>query len=72
MLPLPLDVLRLVYAFDPMYSLCLLELEVLFGEHRFPRRVLRRMRVERVLWACACGRHASGVELDPCARISAQ
>jgi hypothetical protein len=62
MLPLPLDVLRLVYAFDPTYRhvykhLCLLlELEVLlllFGEHRFPRRVLRRMRVERVLWVCA-------------------
>jgi hypothetical protein len=57
MLPLPLDVLRLVYAFDPtyrhVYNLCLLELEVLFGEHRFPRRVLRRMRVERVLWAWA-------------------
>jgi hypothetical protein len=37
-----------------VYNLgCLLELEVLFGEHRFPRRVPRRMRVERVLWAWA-------------------
>jgi hypothetical protein len=57
MLPLPLDMLRLVYAFDPTYrhayNLCLLELEVLFGEHRFPRRVPRRMRVKRVLWAWA-------------------
>jgi hypothetical protein len=37
MLPLPLDVLRLVCAFDTtyrhVYNLCLLELEVLFGEH---------------------------------------
>jgi hypothetical protein len=32
---------------------CLLQLEVLFLEHRFARRVLRRVRVERVLWAWA-------------------
>jgi hypothetical protein len=61
-LSLPLDVLRLVYALDPtyrhVYNLCLLELEVLFGEHRFPRRVLSKAEgcvwsVERVLWAMA-------------------
>ena len=57
MLPLPLDVLRLIYAFDPTYrhlfNLCLLQLEMLFREHRFPRRVLKRVRVDRVLWAWA-------------------
>ena len=57
MLPLPLDVLRLIYAFDPTYrhlfNLCLLQLELLFREHRFPRRVLKRVRVDRVLWAWA-------------------
>ena len=57
MLPLPLDVLRLIYSYDPTYrhvfNLCLLQLEVLFREHRFARRVLRRVRVERVLWAWA-------------------
>ena len=57
MLPLPLDVLRLIYSYDPTYrhvfNLCLLQLEVLFREHRFARRVLKRVRAERVLWAWA-------------------
>jgi hypothetical protein len=59
MLPLPLDVLRLIYAFDSTYrhlfNLCLLQLEMrLFREHRFPRRgVLKRVRVDRVVWAWA-------------------
>jgi hypothetical protein len=57
MLPLPFDVLRLIYALDPTYrhvfNLCLLQLELLFREHRFLRRVLKRVRVGRVLWAWA-------------------
>jgi hypothetical protein len=60
MLPLPLDVLRLIYAFDSTYrhlfNLCLLQLEMrLFREHRLlPRRgVLKRVRVDRVVWAWA-------------------
>jgi hypothetical protein len=36
-----------------VFNLCLLQLEVLFREHRFARRVLKRVRVERVLWAWA-------------------
>jgi hypothetical protein len=36
-----------------VFNLCLLQLEVLFREHRFARRVLRRVRVERVLWTWA-------------------
>jgi hypothetical protein len=36
-----------------LFNLCLLQLEMLFREHRFPRRVLNRVRVDRVLWAWA-------------------
>jgi hypothetical protein len=59
MLSFPRDVLRLIYSHDPTYrhvfNLCLLQLEVLFREHRFARRlrVLGRVRVERVLWTWA-------------------
>jgi hypothetical protein len=52
MLPLPLDVLRLIYELDPTYrhlfNLCLLHLE-----HRFSRRVMKRVRGDRVIWAWA-------------------
>jgi hypothetical protein len=58
MLPLPLDVLRIICAFDPTYRHVFITYacsnsSCCSAEHRFPRRVLKRVRVDRVLWAWA-------------------
>ena len=68
MLPLPIDVLRLICSYDPTYrhvfNLCLLQLEVLFREHRFARRVLRAEAGAGGARALGVGgRRAGGVEL---------